>query len=126
MNSNPLYALFYQGLRAEGARRTGRGNGGNRAAGSLLAMYKHQGLSPQRVQGITEEHLATVVRVRSLIAMLNECYSQRNTFAERAVHTANDTVSATKSDAWARHGLPFQMPSSSDTAYVSGKILATA
>ncbi len=37
MNSNPLYALFYQGLGAKGARRTGRGNGGS--CGLLLLAH---------------------------------------------------------------------------------------
>ena len=43
-------------------------------------------------------------------------YSQRNTLAERAVHTANTATSAATSPRCARHGSPFQIPSSSETA----------
>ena len=46
----------------------------------------------------------------------NTCYSQRNTFAESAVHTINATASAVRSRVCAHHASPFQIPSSSDTA----------
>src|ERR1022692_4384168 len=43
-------------------------------------------------------------------------YSQRNTFAESAVQTANTTTRAATSPRWADHASPFQIPWSSDTA----------
>jgi hypothetical protein len=46
----------------------------------------------------------------------NVCYSQRNTFAESAVHTINTPASAATSPTCAHHASPFQIPSSSDTA----------
>src|SRR5450755_4118937 len=63
---------------------------------------------------------------RSAQSPRNICYSQRNTLAESAVHTINATASAATSRACAHHASPFQIPSSSDTAYVSGKTRATA
>jgi hypothetical protein len=48
-------------------------------------------------------------------ASRNPCYSQRNTFAESAVHTTNTTASAATSPTCAHHASPFQIPSSSDT-----------
>src|SRR5580704_1269024 len=53
------------------------------------------------------------------------CYSQRNTFAESAVNTANTTASAAKSPRCAAHASPFHMPASNDTAYVSGSTFAS-
>jgi hypothetical protein len=43
-------------------------------------------------------------------------YSQRKTFAESAVQTANTTASAATSPTWADHASPFQIPWSSGTA----------
>jgi hypothetical protein len=43
------------------------------------------------------------------------CYSQRNTFADSAVHTINTPASAAKSPRCADQVSPFQMPASSDT-----------
>src|ERR1700679_1311459 len=54
--------------------------------------------------------------LKSLRRSSTSRYSQRNTFAESAVHTANTAASAATSPKCARHGSPFQIPSSSDTA----------
>jgi hypothetical protein len=46
----------------------------------------------------------------------NRCYSQRNTFAERAVQMTNTTASAATSPMCGHHASPFHIPSMSDTA----------
>ena len=52
-------------------------------------------------------------------------YSHRNTRADRATHAAKTSASAARSPTCADHGSPFQIPSSSDTVYVSGMQRAT-
>jgi|SRR5580692_1592392 hypothetical protein len=69
---------------------------------------------------------ADVPRLEALELLRRQDYSQRNTFAERAMHTANAIAKAAKSPTCANQGSPTHMPSRSDTAYVVGRTRETA
>jgi hypothetical protein len=70
----------------------------------------HRLLIPKQSPGSTQvlEGISRLLRIF--------CYSQRNTFAESAVHTMNPRTRATMSRACVHHASPFQIPSSSETA----------
>ena len=113
--------------RTEGSRCSGWGGSLQVSANKCQSSFHGEGMQPPGTfeysawasskMGMSESRSASCrLGVEEDFEGFENCYSQRNTFAETAVHTINATASAVRSRACADHASPFQIPSSSDTA----------